>query len=213
MSETIADPFAVTEEYDPFATADEAQSHSGPFIPWPKIDDIQGRLIVLVPRKFDAEAKVSEYAQRTFGMNPTQEEWRTDLIVLDGGRLEYAYRAKVEGKEDEYRDATHVFDTLPALIPNWRVTTGNIIGVLNRVSESPKPFALGRIRAGYTAREMRAGRTFAEFADELDAFYQNPRKGKQPKPVWHLVVSDDAGDRAIALAWWKAAAAEGFKAS
>lgn len=211
MTETIRDPFAVTEDSDPFASSEDAASHAGPFIPWPKIEDVTDRLIVLVPRTYDAEAKVSEYAQRTHGMKPTQDEWRADLVVLDGGKLSYTYRAKVEGTEDSYADATHVIEELPALIPGWRVTAGNILGTLNRIHEGPKPFALGRIRAGYSAAEMRKGRTFEEFAAELEAFYKAPKGKKQPKPVWHLVVSDDAADRAVALAWWKAAQADGFK--
>ena len=211
MSETIADPFTVTGDSDPFATADDAASHAGPFIPWPKIDDVQERLIVLVPRKYDEEAKVSEFAQRTYGMPATQPEWRTDLVVLDGGKLEYAYKAKKEGTDSEYVDATWTVDTLPTVIPNWRVTAGNMIGTINRVHDGPKPFVLGRIRAGYTAKEMRAGRTFEEFAKELADFERSPRGKKQPKPVWHMVVSDDAADRAVALSWWRAAQADGFK--
>lgn len=209
--EDIKDPFEVTGDSDPFATADEAASHAGPFVPWPKIEDVAGRLIVLVPRTFDKEAKVSEYAQRTYGMGPTQEEWRVDLVILDGGRLEYGYRAKKEGTENEFVDATHVIEELPSVIPGWRVSAGNIIGTINRVHEGPKPFVLGRIRAGYSAKEMRAGRTFEEFAKELEAFYANPRGKKQPKPVWHMQVSDDAADRAVALAWWRQAQADGFK--
>lgn len=214
---TIRDPFAMEEEYDPFATADEAASGGGPFTPWPKIEDVRGRLIVLVPRTFAAEAKVSEYAQRTYGMAPTQEQWKTDLAVLDGGRLEYTYRAKVDGvdgKADTFEETTHVIeaDELPALITGWRVTAGNVIGKLNKVAEGPRPFLLGRIQAGYSAKEMRAGKTFAEFEAEQEAFYADPRKNKQPKAVWHLVVSDEPGDRATALTWWKAAQAAGFKA-
>lgn len=210
----IKDPFAadVDEDYDPFATADEASSRGGPFVPWPKIEDVRDRLIVLVPRTFDKEAKVSEYAQRTYGMKPTQEEWRADLVVLGGGRLEYGYRAKL-ADSDEYTDATHVIeaDDLPALITGWRMTASNVIGTLNRTSEGLKPFALGRIQAGYSAKEMRAGKTFAEFAAEEAAFYASPKGKKQPKPVWHMVVSDDQADRGLARSWWRAAQAAGFK--
>lgn len=212
MTQDIKDPFAVTEDSDPFATADEAASHAGPFIPWPKVEDVQGRLIVLVPRAYDEEAKVSEYAQRTYGMKPTQPQWTADLVVLGGGRLEYAYKAKGE-VEGVYVDAIHVIEAsdLPAVIPGWRVTAGNMIGTLNRIHEGPKPFALGRIRAGYTAKEMRAGKTYEEFAAEMAAFEASPRGKKQPKPVWHMVVSDDAEDRATALTWWRQAHASGFK--
>lgn len=208
MSEDIRDPFAVEDEYDPFATADEANKRGGPFIPWPKMPDITGRLVVLVPRKFEKEAKVGARAQAEYGMSATQEQWTTDLVVLDGGQLSYACKIK-DG--DEYKDATHVIDTLPALITNWPVSSGNIIGVLNRISDGPKPFALGRILPGYPKKQMDAGKTFGDWAAESEAFYANPRGKTQPKAVWHLVVSDDAADRALGLAWFKAATAEGFK--
>lgn len=213
MSQDIRDPFDVTDESDPFATADEAASHAGPFVPWPKIDAVTDRLIVLVPRTFDKEAKVSEYAQREHRMGPTQEEWRTDLVVLDGGTLSYPYKAKDPNTEGAFINATHVIEELPALIPNWRVSAGNIIGTLNRIAEGPKPFALGRIRAGYVKKSMDAGKTFEDFAAEQEAFYANPKGKTQPKAVWHLVVSDDPQDRAVALAWWKVAQASGFKTS
>ena len=71
--------------------------------------------------------------------------------------------------------------------------------------------ALGRIRAGYTKKQMDGGKTFAEFAAEREAFYANPRGKQQPKPVWHLVISDDPADKAVALAWYRSAVAEGFK--
>lgn len=211
MSEDIRDPFAVEDEYDPFATADEAAS-GGVFVPWPGIEAVAERLVVLVPRKHDKEAEVSEYLQRTYNLPKTREEWRTDLVVLDGGTpFSYEYQAKKEGTENEFVTATHTFDALPALIPNWRVSWGNILGVLNKISDSPKPFALGRIRGGYGVKEMRAGKTFEQHAAEMDAYYKAPKGKTQPKTVWHLVVSDHAQDRAVALAWWKAAHADGFK--
>ena len=214
MTQDIRDPFAVdgTDDFDPFASAEDAASRGGPFIPWPKITYVQDRLVVLVPRSFDKEAKVSEYAQRTYGMKPTQETWTVDLVILDGPLpLEYGYRAKVEGQEGQYEEATFAIDELPALITGWRVTPGNMIGTLNRVSELPTPFALGRIRAGYSAKEMRAGRTFEEFAQSLQAFYANPRGKTQPKAVWHFVISEAPADKALALSWWKSARADGFK--
>lgn len=208
MTQNVRDPFATQDDdFDPFATPDEATA-GGPFIPWPSIEAVSERLVVMVPRTFDAEAKVSEYAQQKYGMKATQEEWRVDLVVLDGGRLEYAYRAK-EG--DDFTEAKHVIEELPALIPGWRVSAGNIMGVLNKVSKLSTPLALGRIRPGYTKKQMDGGKTFAEFAAEREAFYASPRGRTQPKPVWHLVVSDAPEDKAVALAWYRSAVTEGFK--
>lgn len=213
MTQDIKDPFASepAEDFDPFASAEDATA-GGTFVPWPSVEDVVGRLVVLVPRQYNPEAKVSEYAQKTYGMAPTQQEWRVDLVVLDGPRpFQYSYRAK-DG--DNYVDAMHRFEELPALIPNWRVSAGNIQGVLNRVSKLDTPLALGRIRAGYTKKQMEGGKTFEDFHAELESYYANPRAFKNaPKPVWHLVVSEAPADKDLARAWYRAAVADGFKLS
>jgi hypothetical protein len=214
MTDMPEDPFAseVNEE-DPFAGADEANARGGTFVPWPPIDAIEGRLIVLVPRKHDKEAEVSEFLQRTYNLPKTREEWRADLVVLDGGDLKFTYRAKVEGTDpvrfDEKEHFVAAVD-LPYVTPNWRITWGNILGTLNRIHGGPKPFALGRIRAGYSVAEMRNGKTYEDFAKELAAFYAKPQGKKQPKPTWHFETDDSPAAKAPALAWWKAARAAGF---
>jgi hypothetical protein len=216
-----ADPFAETtvdEDFDPFANADDVKS-GGVFVPWPGIDAVAGRLIVLVPRRFDKEAKVSDYLQKTYQLPATREEWTTDLVVLDGGDLSYTYQSKVDGSKDEYEEKTHEVAAadLPFLVPNWRVSWANMIGTLNGLAKLATPVGFGHIRAGYSAKEMRAGKTFEDFAAEEEAYYAaiaaNPRQTKidKPKPRWHFVLSKDPADKAKALAWWKAAAASGYK--
>ena len=207
----FADPVSADLD-DPFASAEDLKAGSGVFVPWPAIEAIRDRLVVIVPRTFDSEAKVSEFLQKTYNLKPTREEWKTDLVVLDGGTLQYTYRAKRDGTENEYEEREHRIEALPALIPGWKVSWGNVIGSLNKIADSPKPFALGRLRAGYSIKEMRAGRTFEEFRAEQEAFYANPRGKKEPKAVWHLEASEAPADKAVALAWWKTARAEGFKA-
>lgn len=212
----LEDPFAAATEDglvdDPFATADEASSKGGPFVPWPGIEAVSGRLVVLVPRNHDENAPVSPYLQRTYNLPATREEWKVDLVVLDGGKLEYEYRSKVEGTEDTYEKKTFTVDAadLPFLVPNWKITWGNIMGTLSRTSKTAKPFVLARIRAGYSIKEMRAGKTYEQFKAEQDEFYANPRGKKEPRPVWHAEVTDAPADRALALNWWKAARANGF---
>lgn len=210
------DPFAAPTEDglidDPFATVDEAKSAGGAFVPWPGIEAVADRLVVLVPRSQDKEAKVSEYLQRTYSLPPTREEWKVDLIVLDGGDLKYTYRSKKEGTESEYEEKEFEVPAsdLPFLVPGWKVSWGNIMGVLNKLHGGPRPFALGRIRAGYSIKEMRLGKTFEGFKHEREAFYASPRGKKEPRAVWHFVVSDEAADRTLALAWWNEARANGF---
>jgi hypothetical protein len=218
MTDHISDdPFAVeTNADDPFAASEDVKS-GGTFVPRPPVEMLEGRLIVLVPRSFDKEAKVSDYLQSK-GFPAVREEWTTDLVILNGAPMEYTYRSKKEGTKDEFEEKTFSIDEFPALIPGFRVSWANIIGSLNKLSAGPKPFGLGRIRAGYSAKEMREGKTFEDFERELSAWEEkvkaSPRSaGEKPKAKWHFVISDDAADRKLALEWWKVAQAEGFRVS
>lgn len=230
-AETLADPFAAgaTDDIDdPFATADEAKS-SGTFIPRPRIEALRDRLVVIVPREFDKEAKVSEHLQREYNMEPTREEWTTDLVILpcDGSDFSYDYRGKVKDEDkknpdgpDEYVEMTWTVAAaeLPYLIPGWKASWGNIIGALNAITAKGKPMAFGHVRAGYAIATMRKGKTFADFAAEEEAYYTalaaNPRaKLDKPTPRWHFEVSEDPKDKALAASWWQQARADGYKLS
>lgn len=217
----LDDPFAETatdDLDDPFADADDVTT-GGVFVPWPDIDVVAERLVVLVPRKYDAEAKVSDYLQEKYGYPATRNEWRADLVVLDGGDLSYTYSAKVDGTKDEYEEKTYEVKAgdLPFLVPNWRVTWANMLGTLTKLSQNTQaPLGFGHIRAGYSAKEMRNGKTFEDFKAEEEAYYAaiaaNPRaKLDKPTPRWHFVLSKDPADKAKALAWWKAARENGYK--
>ena len=211
----LDDPFAeIAVDDDPFASPEDLK-RSGQFTPSPPIDMIADRLIVLVPREFDAEAKVSEYLQREYGLKPTREQWKTDLVILDGEPMSYPYRAKVQGILDVYEEKTWEIETFPYLVSGFRVTWGNVIGTLNKLSGGSKPFGLGRLRAGYSAKDMRSGKTYEQFAAEMAEWERkvqaNPRTaGNKPKPTWHFVPSNEIADVAIARAWWKDAQASGF---
>ncbi len=222
MTENLADPFAtpasVEDDFDPFATSDDVKTGSGVFIPRPPIDGLRDRLSVLVPRSFDKEAKVSDFLRREYNLPEVREEWTIDLVVLDGGTLEYPYRSKVQGTENEYEDKTWTQDTFPFVVPNFKVSWANIIGTLNKLSASPRPFGLGRVRAGYSAADMRKGKTFAQFREEENAWIEKARKdpakaGDKPKAKWHFELDESPEARKVALAWWNVAKTEGFKVS
>jgi hypothetical protein len=216
MSDVMDDPFAVgVDENDPFATSEDVKS-GGVFVPRPPIDVLEGRTIVVVPRSFDPEAKVSDYLQSK-GFPAVREEWTVDLVILDGGKMEYEYRSKVQGKENEFEAKIMTVEEFPFTVPNFRVSWANIIGSLNKLDKSPRPFGVGRIRAGYSAKEMRNGKTYEDFAAELAAWEAkvkaDPRKaGERPKAKWHFELLDTNPDAmAKARAWWNVARTEGFK--
>lgn len=219
MTDMPEDPFAANaaatdEDFDPFASPEDVKS-SGSFVPRPPIDVLEGRTVVIVPRSFDAEAKVSEYLRTNFNLPETREEWTVDLVILNGGTLEYTYRSKVQGTESEFEDKIMTVDEFPFMVPGFKVSWANIIGTVNKLSKLPNPMGIGQIRGGYSAKEMRSGKTFEDFAAEMTAWEEKVKKnpktaGDRPKAKWHFVLSSDPADKALALAWWKQARAAGY---
>ncbi len=217
----IEDPFAEDAavlnegDIDPFANPDDVGGPSGPFIPWPDIDTLAGRLVALFPKAFDGKAEVSKYMQEKFNLGPTRNEWRVDVVVLDGPvPFSYEYRGKKEGTKDEFETKTFTVESLPFFVPNFRVTWANVIGTLNKGYE--KGALIGRLRAGYTAKEMRNGKTFEDFAAEVAAWEEKARKdpkraGEPPRARWHFDLSRDSADKALAMAWFRQAHADGYR--
>jgi hypothetical protein len=226
--QNMEDPFAVTvDEGDPFATAEDFKSGGGSWNPRPSsAEALAENLIVIVPREFDPEAEVSKYMQEKFNMKPTREQWTADIVVLrtaDGGPWTFNYRGKKDRDSEEYVEKSHTVEEFPYLMPGFRVTWGNVMGAIRKIHEGPRPMGVGRIRAGYTAKEMRAGKTFEDFVKETEAWEArvkaDPKKaGAAPVPRWHFEPFDAAGrpadqvkaDKDLALAWWNAARAAGF---
>src|ERR1700750_3314641 len=62
---------------DPFATSSEIKT-GGVWTPRVPFEDIEGRMVVIRPISFNPEAK------DPFKEGETREEFRVDLIVLDG---------------------------------------------------------------------------------------------------------------------------------
>ena len=221
MSEMMDDPFAVTvDEDDPFATGEDFKSTGGAWNPRPSsAEDLAEKLIVVVPRTFEKDAKVSDYLREKFNLPETREQWTADIVVLENnvsGPWKFTYRGKENRDSTEYVEKLAEVTEFPYEMPGYRITWANVIGALNKISNGPKPMGIGRIRAGYTAKEMRSGKTFEDFAAEVAAWEEKVRTegvrkaGDAPRPRWHFEPSDAAEDRAKALAWWKVARANGF---
>ncbi len=218
----IEDPFAEDAavlnegDIDPFADPDEVGGPSGPFIPWPNVDVIAGRVLALFPKAFDGKAEVSKYTQEKYNVGPTRPEWRVDVVVLDGEvPFSYEYRSKKEGTKDEFETKTYTVESMPFFIPNFRITWVNVIGTLNKGHE--KGALIGRFRAGYSAKEMRNGKTFEDFNREVAEWEQEVREhgarkaGEPPRAKWHFELSRDPADKALAMAWFKQAHADGYR--
>lgn len=219
----MEDPFAVDVDAlgddDLFATAEDLKSASVQWTPRPSsAEDLAEKLIIFVPRKFEKDAKVSEYLREKYGLPETREQWTTDIVVLDGPiPWTFSYRGKENRDSTEYVEREHTVTEYPYTMAGFRITWANVIGALNKIQAGDKPFGLGRIRAGYTAKEMRSGKTFEDFAAEVAAWEEKVKTegvrkaGEAPKARWHFDASHTPEDRKKALAWWAVAKAEGFQ--
>lgn len=212
----VADPFATAvDEDDPFATAEDVKSASGPFVPRPYLADLAGRLIALVPRVFEKEAP--KRADRVKpGEKDKEERYTADLVLLDGGDLTFFYASKIEGTEDfEQKEHTVSAEEIPFLWENTYRTEGNVIGQLKKVDGTSRPILLGRVRRGPQAADRRKGMTVDQVEKAWKDYEAHLRAGRtnatKPKFSWFVdvdVVTDE--DRVMARQWLTTAKANGF---
>lgn len=210
----IDDPFAQSQdEDDPFANADDSRQGGGPFVPKPALEDLEGRLVVMVPRALDKEAPKAQQYWKDKNVPETQERYTVDLVVLDGGPLTYTYKDKQQTGNGGVTVTEKEFSVpeLPFMFRDaWR-NEASIIGQLRKVDGTKKPMLLGVLRKGPQADDRRAGKTWSDIAEAFTAWRASGR-GNPPKFSW--MVDVDAGEepqnRRLALEWWNAARAEGY---
>lgn len=197
----LDDPFAETvDENDPFATADDVMGGGGVFTPTPSLEALEGRIVIMVPRKFEDDAPIPEGFRQAGG--PTvRDRYTVDMIVVSGGPLTYWYNAKVEGSE-ERELAEFTVEELPAIFTNvWRVEA-SIIGQLRRIDGKARPVLMGTVRRGPQAKD-RGKKDFDSIAAEMKAWEGRGRKGAAPKFSWQIDVEVTPEERALAIEAWK----------
>lgn len=206
MSE-IPDPFgATTVDEDPFATADDVKG--GTFTPSPPLEALDGKLVIMVPRKFVDDAPVPEQWKKAGGAT-IRDRYTVDLVVLGAGEFTFQYMAKVDGKE-EREEQSHTV-TLPALFTGKWVHESAIIGQLRKVDGTSRPLLRGILRRGPQADDRRAGKTFADVEAAFAAWMRNPRPNQTPKFSWQVDVDGVTAEQAAAaLTWYRNAVQNGF---
>jgi hypothetical protein len=211
MSQEIDDPFAQhTDEDDPFADADTAKAGGGSFTPRPVLEDLEGRLLAMVPRELDKESPTPQvYVDK--GASPTREQFTVDMVLLDGGPLTFTYKEKVtKGNTTTVEDKEFTVEELPFTWTNaWRNESA-IVGQLKKVFGTPKPILLGRLVKGPQAKDRKAGATIADVAAAFETWRKNPR-GAVPAFSWQIDTEITPADQLLAREWWASAKANGFK--
>lgn len=202
----IDDPFGAVEvDEDPFATPEDVKTGKS-FTPTPSLEQLERKLLILVPRKFEEDAPVPE----AFAKNPgeVRERYTVDMVVLGSGAFTFQYNAKIEGSDGrEPRDFTV---DLPHLFTDvWRVEA-SIIGQLRKVDGTQRPMLLGVLRRGPQSKDRQAGKTFEDIEAAFEAWRKNPR-GATPRFSWQIDVDVTPEQKAAATAWYRSAVQDGFK--
>ncbi len=198
-STATADPFTATGDMDdPFATSSDYRG--GDFTPSVPLENLQGRLVVMIPRKLDPNAADPN--------NPgkTREQYTVDLTVLTGGRLAYWYKQKADaerGTPEEMKE--YVVDDVSAATPfsitGYWVPQGAIIGKLKQAHANGRPY-LGVPAMIPVKADRDKGKTAAQVRAEVAAWIERGRQGARPRYTW--VLDDPTPEqRAVAVQWWK----------
>ncbi len=208
MTDQIADPFAVpVDEDDPFATPEDSQG--GSFEPSPFLDALGGRLIALIPRKFEPEAK--KRADRVeAGAPDTEERYTADMVVLGSAPVTF-WGPGPKDKDGNRGEPVEITVPCPHLFTGtWR-TEGRVVGRLKKIDGGARPILLGYVRRTPQAADRKKGVTTEQVETAYAAWEKRGKNGPRPKFSWD-VVPDGCGpdEYAAARAWLKSAQAEGF---
>lgn len=206
MTQTVEDPFATDADTDdPFATPEDVRPGSGSFLPKPSLAALEGRMVAMIPRKFEDDAPLPEQ-YREPGGKTVRDRYTVDMYVLDGGELRYFYTERGQnGAADTEKEQVIPASDLPVLFADtWRVEQ-SIIGQLRKVDGSQRPILMGIVRRGPKAAERRAGATFESVEAAFVAWEQKPARtrGNPPAFSWQIDLDVPAERRAVALDWWK----------
>jgi hypothetical protein len=204
-----ADPFTSAHDMDdPFATSSDFKG--GDFTPSPTLEVLKGRVVVMIPRSLDKEAKDPNDPTG----QKTREVYTVDLTVLDGGPLSYTYtkRGNPEANDPADRETTYpeyvvenITPDQPFSVKGFWVPQAGVIGKLKQSHRDGRPY-LGVPAIVPVAADRAKGKTAAEVQREVDAWNARGRQGSRPRYSWTLA-DPTAEQRAAAQAWWKREAA------
>jgi hypothetical protein len=190
---------------DPFATQSEGSAAAGGGGQWdPRIpfEAIEGRMVVMVPKDYRDDA------DDPFNAGKTREEYRVDLIVLEGPLpLEYQYNHK-ENKEAEPEQRTMTVTELPHLARGQSIVQGQMIRALKGAEKSGK-FLYGVVRRVAQLRDVKAYPTpekLAEARKQWIADLSAGRPATEPRFTWGLDDRPEVLTRdriSLAAQWWE----------
>lgn len=183
---------------DPFATSSEIKT-GGVWTPRVPFEDIEGRMVVMVPKSFDPEARDPH------NEGETREEFKVDLIVLDGDPFTYEYTERNQEDPTGPRiDKQMSVESFPFTALSQSIPQGGFISKLKPLFEDGRLYMGVMSYAPYRADEKK-GATIDSTKAIVEAWISKGRKSAKPRYTWTLddrkhVLTPER--RALAVAWW-----------
>lgn len=208
-----SDPFngpSTVDASDPFATGEDLKG--GPYTPSPSVDDLEGRLVVMIPRQFRSDAPIFKDFIKEGGPT-TQDRYTVDLYVLGSEPLVYSYKERDEKGGETGKVIEVKVDDMPACFKGVWINRAALVGQLRKVDGSGRPLLMGVMRKGPQSQDRRNGATFdtiatsfRKFQDAYAAYVAGGMKGAkptEPRYSWQVDVLVSAEQRAVAMRWWE----------
>jgi hypothetical protein len=186
---------------DPFATSSDLGG--GDYTPAAPLETLDGRVVVMIPRKFDPTASDPNDPSG----QKTRELYTVDLTVLSGGELRYSYNVKADA---EHRREAGIEEMViedvspehPFSITGYWVPQNALVGKLKKCHAVGRPY-LGVVAMVPVRADRDKGKTAAQVRAEVKAWDDRGRKTARPRYAW--VLEDPTPEqKAIAVSWWMA---------
>lgn len=200
---------AVSDMANPFATTSQAQEAAGAGGAWdPRVpfDVIEGRMCIMVPKSFRDDAPIPAAFNPKEG--EVRDEWRVDLIVLDGGPFSFEYNFKAN-KEAQPEKKTYEVTELPSTHRGQTIAQGQLIRALNGANKEGK-FLFGVMTMVPQLRDVKLYPTPEALAEARKAWIAALGAGQrgltEPRYTWSLddrpqVLTQERMN--LAAQWWE----------
>lgn len=205
---TVGEPAAAPiDTNNPFATQSEGSDVMGSGGGWdPRVpfDQIEGRMVILVPKSFRDDAPVPEAFRKT--ADEVREEFRVDLFILDGEPFEFEYNFKAS-KDAAVEKKVWKVETFPSMHRQQTVANGQLVRALKGAQKTGK-FLYG-VMTRVPVWADRSKYTIESLATARLAWIANLAAGKatpEPRSTWGLDERPNAltSERiSLAVAWWE----------
>lgn len=204
---TPASPVSNME--NPFATQTQGAAAVGSGGQWdPRVpfDALEGRMIVMVPKSFRDDAPVPAAFNPKEG--EVREEYRVDIIVLDGGPLTYEETFK-ESKDAEPQKRTVSVTDFPYVRRGQTIAQGQLVRALKGADKNGA-FLYGVMTMVPQLRDQGIYPTPEKLAEARKAWIAALSAGQkgvsEPRYTWglderpHVLTPERIN---LALAWWE----------